>query len=150
MKIEVIVKIDGVEVSKYNVTHDEPSNGDSINVSQYARFFDSECFPNWSNDPMNNLFFLRHTEAYATNLLKSRYVSEHEKGHLYLNEVYDMLGLPRTIEGQFVGWVYPNDGMGDDYVSFDLYSERNREFINGTKNSVLLDFNVDGCILGKF
>lgn len=150
MKVEVIVKIDDVEVSRQETEYEKPKD-EKIELSRYARFFDEECYPNWSNDPSRNLLFLKHTEMYATNLLKSRYIPDKQKGHLYLNEVYDMLGLPRTVEGQFVGWVYyQNNPIGDNYVSFGLYDEYNREFINGAKPTALLDFNVDGLILGKF
>ena len=70
------------------------------------------------------------------------------KGHLFLNEVYDSLGIPRSREGQAVGWVY--DKKKDTYVDFGIYNinrASNREFVNGYERSILLDFNVDGDIL---
>ena len=57
-------------------------------TSDYARFFDDGC-TGWTKDPEFNLMFLKDQQRYANDLFKS-------KGHLFLNEVYDMLGIPRT------------------------------------------------------
>jgi len=110
--------------------------------SVYARFFD-ESSVEWQRDPTMNLFFLVTQQNYANDMLKAR-------GHLFLNEVYRMLGLPETKEGCVVGWIINNPvETGDEYVSFDIYNVDNapgRDFVNGYNNSILLDFNVDGVI----
>ena len=113
--------------------------------SQYARFFDESC-PEWSKDPEANLMFLRCQQNLANDKLKAR-------GYIFLNEVYEMIGIPMTKAGQMVGWVYrPNDPdhIGDNYVDFGIYNVnrmKNRDFVNGYERSILLDFNVDGKIL---
>lgn len=111
--------------------------------SDYARFFDDGC-AGWEKDPEYNLMFLRAQQQYANDLLVTN-------GYLFLNEVYDMLGIPRTKAGQVVGWVYdPENNVGDNYVDFGIYDIRrqeNRDFVNGYERSILLDFNVDGVIL---
>ena len=90
---------------------------------------------------MNNFRFLRRQEHYANEKLKC-------KGHLFLNEVYDMLGIARTSYGQMVGWRYDKDNPSDDdYISFGLADDCNRGFVNGYVNAALLKFNVDGDIL---
>lgn len=87
--------------------------------SDYARFFD-EASPCWEKDSEYNLTFLRAQQRYANDLLIAR-------GRLFLNEVYDMLGIPRTKAGQVVGWVYDaNNPIGDNYVDFGMY-DVNRE-----------------------
>ena len=110
--------------------------------SDYARFFD-EASPNWQNDPEYNLMFLKAQQQYANDLLKA-------KGRLFLNEVYDMLGIDRSKAGQVVGWVYnPENPTGDNFVDFGIYDmskERVRAFVNGYETNILLDFNVDGNI----
>lgn len=110
--------------------------------SDYARFFDESCRP-WEKDPEFNLTFLRAQEHYANDLLVSR-------GHLFLNEVYDMLDIPRTKAGQIVGWTYDaKNPVGDNYVDFGIYDiskQEKRDFVNGYERSILLDFNVDGPI----
>lgn len=112
-------------------------------VSDYARFFD-ELSRYYQRDAEYNLTFLKAQERYATEKLKAN-------GTLFLNEVYDMLDIPRTRAGQVVGWVYDEDNpIGDNYVSFGMYDVHRksvREFVNGYEKAILLDFNVDGNIL---
>jgi hypothetical protein len=111
-------------------------------VSDYARFFNSGC-PAWTNNSEYNLMFLKIQERYANDILKSR-------GHIFLNEVYDMLGIARTKAGQVVGWIYADENpTGDNYVSFGLYDTFNQNAVNGCENTFLLDFNVDGMIVDK-
>ena len=69
------------------------------------------------------------------------------RGHVFLNEVYDALGIPRTSAGAVVGWVL--NGGGDNYIDFGIYDasvEKRRDFVNGRESSIFLDFNVDGVI----
>ena len=110
--------------------------------SDYARFFDAGN-PNWEKDSEYNLMFLKRQQAYANDKLKAN-------GYLYLNEVYDMLGIPKSKAGQVVGWIYdPENGTGDNYVDFGIYNvnrEAARDFVNGYERTILLDFNVDGNI----
>lgn len=110
--------------------------------SDYARFFD-ESSPNWQRDPEYNLTFLKAQQQYANDLLKA-------KGRLFLNEVYEMLGIDITKAGQVVGWVYDEEcPVGDNFVDFGIYDmskERVRAFVNGYEPNILLDFNVDGNI----
>lgn len=139
---ERVVDEDGNEqtVKKTVYTMDEPSD--------YARFFDEYC-TGWAKDAEYNLMFLKAQQAAANDKLKRR-------GHVFLNEVFDMLGMSRTKEGQAVGWVYDlNNPDADNYIDFGIYTqwsgredlnERKRAFVNGNERSVLLDFNVDGPI----
>lgn len=108
-------------------------------LSPYARFFD-EASSQWSKQPEYNLLFLRAQQNYANDLLQAR-------GHIFLNEVYDMIGVPRSQAGQVVGWVLSKDG--DNFVDFGIYNferEKVRDFVNGYERSILLDFNVDGVV----
>lgn len=110
--------------------------------SDYARFFDAAS-PCWQNDPEYNLMFLKAQQQYANDLLRA-------KGRLFLNDVYDMLGIEKTKAGQVVGWVYDRENPnGDNFVDFGIYDmskERVRAFVNGYETNILLDFNVDGNI----
>lgn len=112
---------------------------DPNGLSPYARFFD-EVSPNWEKNAENNRLFLMCQQNYANELLRAR-------GHLFLNEVYDMLGIERSSAGQVVGWII--NGEGDDYVDFGMYATNNNGFINGWEPRVLLDFNVDGLVFNK-
>lgn len=110
--------------------------------SEYARFFDDGC-KGWEKDAEANLMFLRAQQQYANDLLRSR-------GYLFLNEVYNMLGIQITKAGQVVGWVYDPDNVKFyNYVDFGIYDvnkPKSRDFVNGYERSILLDFNVDGDI----
>lgn len=112
---------------------------DPNGLSKYAKFFD-DASPNWVNNPEANLLFLKAQQNYANDRL-------HAYGHVFLNEVYDMLGIPRTSEGALVGWVLSENG--DNFVDFgfhSIYNTETRDFVNGYTDAVLLDFNVDGII----
>lgn len=116
---------------------------DPNQYSQFARFYDETC-AGWERDSEYNLMTLNHKQNYANDILKTR-------GHLFLNEVYDMLGIPRSKAGNIVGWVYDEKNpVGDNFVDFgiyNIYSEKARDFVNGYEKSILLDFNVDGNVL---
>lgn len=110
--------------------------------SPYAAFFDEQSAA-WTKNPECNKMFLLQQQNFANEKLRAR-------GYLFLNEVYDMLGLPRTRAGQLVGWCYDeHNPCGDNYVDFNIFDDHNREFVNGFEKSVLLDFNVDGNILDR-
>lgn len=106
-------------------------------LSPYARFFD-EGSPNWHKTAEYNRIFIQCQQNYANNILVAR-------GHLFLNEVYDMLGIEHSKAGQIVGWVA--NGKGDGFVDFGMFEAHQQGFINGREPSILLDFNVDGNIL---
>lgn len=138
---EVSVDENGNEVVK-KTTVDVMEN-DPNRYSQYAIIFD-DGNDGWDPDPERTKFFLIQQQNWANERLKSQ-------GHLFLNEVYDMLGVKRTKAGAQVGWVYDEKNQnGDNYVDFgifDIYSPKARDFVNGLEKVIVLDFNVDGCIL---
>jgi hypothetical protein len=110
--------------------------------SIYARFFD-EVSPSWKKTPEYNFLFVRCQQNWANDMLKAR-------GHVFLNEVYDSLGISRTKAGAVVGWVlHPDNDNFIDFGVFDGNNERARDFVNGREGSILLDFNVDGVILDQ-
>lgn len=130
-------KTDADGNSVENVAHVSPGG-----YSQYARFFD-EGNRNWEKNAEWNHAFLSGVQMQCNDLL-------HAQGHIFLNEVYDRLGIQRSQAGVLVGWVLGGDG--DSYVDFGLYNgsdEKKRDFVNGYERSVLLDFNVDGVIYDK-
>lgn len=116
--------------------------------SDYARFFD-ESNPNWRKDGRMNMTFILAQQQFANDLLRAKRV-------LFLNEVYEALGMERSPEGQLVGWIYdPNNPNIDNYVDFGISEivkdkERLNEVLCDYERSFLLDFNCDGRILDKF
>ena len=126
------------------LSNSKKENGSEIKTrcSDYARFFDRNI-PYWTFDPEMNMSYLRSKEIYANWLLKHR-------GYLFLNEVYDMLGMPKSKDGQVVGWVYSKEKpIGDNYVDFGIYDIYDPKVVKVDERSILLDFNVDGFILDK-
>lgn len=112
---------------------------DPNGLSIYARIFD-EYNPNWEKNAEYNRIFIQCQQNYYNHQL-------HARGHVFLNEVYDSLGFPRSQAGQVVGWLL--DGNGDGFVDFGLFEEKNSLFINQREKSIVLDFNVDGVIYDK-
>ena len=152
-------KTKGVEI--------DPNTGEVVNVSneydqanksvsQYARWFDEGDWDEankrwihrntkWCDDNFKNQKNLRSIEREANDKLVI-------DGFLFLNDVYRMLGLPLSIDGQIVGWTY-NGENGDHAVSFGVFDDDPRQlpvnhaFVDGKRNTALLDFNVDGPII---
>lgn len=138
---EVTVDEKGNEEVKETIIEviDNPLN----QYSSYSRFYDDGC-KGWSKDPEQNLLFLRQMQNFANDKLRKNRV-------VFLNEVYDMLGIHRSPEGQVVGWVYDEKNpIGDNFIDFgiyDLHKRGSRDFVNGYERVILLDFNVDGNIM---
>lgn len=140
---EVVVNEDGTEtVITKTVEEIDPST-----VGDYSRFYDEWCLGFEKGNPEYNLMTLK---------LKQNYLNEKLQANksLFLNEVYDELGMSRTPIGSVVGWIYdPSNPDIDSYVSFgDLYDSSNpnkRDFVNGREPAILLEFNCDGPIYEK-
>lgn len=132
---ETVVKEDG----KTKVVKHARSAG----RSPYARLF-TEGNKNWSPTPHTNWFFLNSQRNYLNDQLQSR-------GHVFLNDVYDALGMERSSAGAVVGWVIGEQGR-DGYIDFGISDERSeavRDFMTGAEGSICLDFNVDGVVYDK-
>jgi len=110
--------------------------------SIYARFFGPDS-KSWSPVPEYNLLFLRAQQNYANDKLRA-------KGHVFLNEIYDALGIERSREGSVVGWIY--GGEGDNMIDFGIFNQdANNEFFEFVigNQGVWIDPNVDGVIWDK-
>ena len=129
---------------------DEPFEYDKMaesvipEYSPYARIIDENASV-W--DPSDDITELNiHAQLnYMNDLLRTR-------GYLFLSDVYDALGIPRTPASQVVGWLWKK-GDGDHYVSFgDIEGHRIRFWDDSRRREVanyLLDFNVDGEIVNE-
>ena len=135
-KVQITDPETGKKKTVTRVNPDDPSI--------YAKFFDPTS-PNWQHDPEYNLFFLKCQQNYANDMLKSR-------GHVFLNEIYDWCGIPRTKAGAVVGWILSDDDSTDNFINFGVFDGKEqvaRDFVNGREGAILLDFNVDGLIYDK-
>lgn len=144
----------GIKAKKIEETEVDPETGKEKKVkrvvevadpnlkSDFACYFDKTS-RNYETNRDFNMMFLRAQQNFANDVL-------HARGHLFLNEVYDMLDLPRTTAGQIVGWVYdPEKPDCDGYVDFRIL-EIVKENEDGTyEPAIIIDPNVDGDILNK-
>ena len=120
LTMEAIAAVDGV--SPYGVIFDETNN-------------------NWSADEDLSMLHLKCQQQYANDILQTR-------GHIFLNEVYKMLGFPHTPAGAVTGWV---KGNGDDFVDFNIFEGtfEGEDEKGHTVTKWALDFNVDGVMYDK-
>ena len=109
-------------------------------VSPYGVIFD-ETNNNWSADEDLSMLHLKCQQQYANDILQTR-------GHIFLNEVYKMLGFPHTPAGAVTGWV---KGNGDDFVDFNIFEGtfEGEDEKGRTVTKWALDFNVDGVMYDK-
>ena len=118
-----------VEVIDPNITHDI-----------YSIVF-CEGNTGWTKNADLNKLFLLKQQNYANDKLKAEHF-------VSLNQVYEMLGAPKTAYGQLAGWVWTEDSsVGDNFIDFgifDVHNEMKCAFVNGHERSIILDFNCIG------
>ena len=111
----------------------------------YSKFFD-EYSDRWRRSwtPYEVWQYLEQKQREANDMLRIR-------KHIFLNEVYDLLGLDRTPEGAVVGWILTKNNPNSN-VDFGLKSmpeEARRKFLSAERNEdikIWLHFNPDGLI----
>lgn len=94
--------------------------------------------------PRVNPFNLEQTEEYFNRILPLRQV-------IFVNEIYDYFGKPRTYEGQYAGWIY-DPKKGDHQIDFGLRSNYTPTimFMNGEDPSgVCVCLNADDYVIDR-
>ena len=126
-------------------------------MSEYGVWFSQETSTQFSTAPGYNLAFLKGRETYWNHILQTR-------GHVFLNEILEDLGMKHTQAGQVVGWIVDKNGdpivnpetgtSGNGCIDFGIFDNsffdsdeynvvRGGKALNG---EIYLDFNVDGII----
>lgn len=133
----------GKDAAGNDAVSTEFENEELLKKDLYSAWFDKDNV-NWSPHPDYNLVFLRANERWANDRLYAR-------GHLFLNEVFEQLGLPHTQAGAMTGWIVSSGPDGDNKVEFGLDHDDLgiRQYREGAETRILLDFNVDGEIVSK-
>lgn len=114
-------------------------------ISPYAFVFSEETSTQYKRNYDMNLFMLKSAQHYANDILRIR-------GHVFLNEVLDSLGIARTPAGAVVGWVSGHNDHNennDQVVVFGIEAPVNEEMQNQSDSMFqpfYLNFNVDGII----
>lgn len=98
-------------------------------ISMHTRTFD-ESNQHWMPNPDFNRLFVLSQQNWANDRLRA-------KGYLFLNDVYEMLGLERTSVGQLVGW--SREKNENSFVDFGIATQDGSSFA--------LEFNIDGEII---
>lgn len=97
----------------------------------YSRTFDISN-KNWHNNPDYNKTFIKVQEQWMNDRLRA-------VGYLFLNDVYEALGFPRSAQGQLVGW------FRKPYSNFVEI-----EFVDDAPDfGFVLMFNPDGVIYNQ-
>ena len=95
----------------------------------------------WNPHHCSNETILMSELNWCNNLLQIQ-------GYLFLNDVLDRLGIPRTKAGQILGW--RTDGRGDGFIDFGVVDCATLTGAAYDDNAFELNFNVDGDILTDF
>lgn len=111
--------------------------------SPYAVLWGADTSTEYDKNSDYNLAKLRSVQEYLTLMLNKR-------GHVFLNDAFDELGLPRTSAGAVVGWLSNKNGGADGYVDLGVLKQGEEvawlDFARGLENHIWLDPNVDGEI----
>lgn len=111
----------------------------------YSKIFDQysdRWRRSWTPDQVWD--YLRQKQREANDMLRIR-------KHIFLNEIYDMLGMDRTEEGAVVGWILTKSNP-NSFVDFGLDTmpeDERRRFLTAERNEdirIWLRFNPDGLI----
>jgi len=98
----------------------------------YGRIFDENNIY-WQENESHNKIYVQCQMNYANDKLRAR-------GHIFLNEIYDILGFERSSAGALVGWLVQDNEI--PVIDFgDMIADEN--------GRIALEFNVDGVIYDK-
>lgn len=154
----------GKEKKKVTIREVDPETGEEkthkeevdvctnpFGVSQYAVYFDKDTTSEFDENDDQNLGYILGCQSQANDRLQcSRFHIGPKKKILTLNEVYEMLGFPQTVEGSIVGWSLDSKD-GDHQVIFNVQKVA-REDYDGADTyhkCYLIDFNVDGPVTNQ-
>lgn len=116
----------------------EPKYDEKYNVDSYLTPWFDRTNVHWCPDAQSNYIFLSGVQSHMQTVLNIR-------GHVFLNEVFDALHMPRTPQGAVAGWVKDNP-LGDTFVDFGFMSAKDPARIAFSKYEtpdVQLNFNID-------
>lgn len=117
---------------------------DGVQADPYNRVFSRDTSNQFIEDLGINKLFVANQQRMANITLGLQ-------GYLYLNDVYEALGMEKNDIGQVVGWKvkYLPDGSRDiPFVDFGLDSPHPDDWKYNAENEIYLDINCSGLIVG--
>lgn len=109
--------------------------GTEIYVFKYDKYCES-----WEPTKDQNLMTLKSVGRWANDRLILQ-------GYVFLNDVLERLGMPKTIYGQTVGW--SKNGDGDGFICLGDMDLSEVEGPGYEDNAWILNFNCDGYIVDQ-
>lgn len=125
---EKVIEIDGKKKKVKEMKH--------WPFSSYAFKFDAHN-QNWQPLPELNRNFLQCVQNHMNQRLQAR-------GHVFLNDIFDALGMERTKAGSICGWV--RNGDGDNYIDLGIFEAFNSPLADALDPEIWLDPNLDGIV----
>lgn len=132
----------------------DPATGKTIDVIEsrnwgteddpYNKVFSSETSTRWLDDLGANKLFVHNQQRMANIKLGLQ-------GYLYLNDVYESLGMQKTDIGQVAGWkvkLLPDGSRDIPFVDFGLDAPHPDDWKYNNDNEIYLDINCSGLIVG--
>jgi hypothetical protein len=104
-----------------------------VNLIYSIRFDESNV--NWERNAAWTLLFLKNIQNWVNDLLVAR-------GHVFLNDIYDRLGVDRTPAGQLVGWLSKGNVNNGIYFEIDNHATEAVPYMQ-------ISFTPDGVIYDK-
>lgn len=98
----------------------------------------------WTNDAQYNLQQLTVFLSHVNELLKTKEI-------LFINDVLDIFGFPKTEIGATNGWIYdPSDYRSSCYIDFGIDKDAIiKKYRQGITEPILITLNPDGYILNR-
>lgn len=131
----------GIETSENAVISETKDSAViSVRLNGYSRLVREK--DNGENDAIQVRNELVSVQNVANDMLRAR-------GHIYLNEVYDLIGIPRVPEGNIVGWVHKDHNGNLGYVDLGLFyqtKDASEKDIQLADVGVMIYPNVQGII----
>lgn len=100
----------------------------------YAKWFGPDNKWYQLNSPHDMMYWMQCQQSWANNYMRAH-------GHLFLNDMYRVMGFDPTPEGQLMGWQYSPDKVIDFGMDPDNYTWD--PFRNGERDTLMITFNVD-------
>lgn len=149
LKLKLADKIEKITETVTDENGEEKTVEREVPKKNYENGTFDRCFdesnPNWKKDPQYNFTFLTQIRQDLQNRLEA-------DGYLFLNDVYEALGYPKTQAGFEYGWLWSREDKPLSFVDFGIFDtgdERIRSFLNGSERSVWLAFNCDKFVWSK-